>query len=101
MDKEDKFRSYGKHFGYPQCCIDAFCVTTYSSASALRRRYTDTFAGFVPCEEHAEQLKVGTITHKDLIKDRKCITQYPYDEVTALFFGEKSGTGQDWTDNHR
>ena len=71
-------RNSGKAYGYPQCCIDAFCVNTPTQMSKRRVSKADklrfksghingTFTGFIPCLSHALKIHRGEITLESLI----------------------------------
>ena len=70
----EKWREYGKFFGYPQCCIDSFCKTRHIS---YEQRQVHNNNGFVPCHKCALKILNKEITIEELIKDRICKTPYP------------------------
>jgi len=50
-----QWRALGRHFGYPQCCVDAFLADT---CQMTKDRYPDApwdGTGFIPCPCCAEQ----------------------------------------------
>ncbi len=77
----------GDYFGYPRCCQREFLVhlktNTYPS---LRRAWAGQMTGFIPCAAHAEEVLAGTITLKDLIKDRVCKKPFPNSGADTAFF---------------
>ena len=62
---------FGKLYGYPKCCIKAFCHHTITK----RLRFEDfseeikmaAFGGFVPCERHAQLLNRDIVRYHDII----------------------------------
>lgn len=72
---------YGKLLGYPDCCIKAFCdqppqllkITRLTDDDRMRfdaAHINGEYTGFIPCAEHARQVKTGDITLQSLIKNR-------------------------------
>lgn len=71
----------GIFYGYPQCCIDAFCRLDHIKEEAATG---DTLAadmgkstGFIPCRQCAEKLHRGELKLKDLICERKSPLPFP------------------------
>jgi hypothetical protein len=67
MEKVSHNENYGKYFGYPQCCIDAYGdrkIFFFTRPEIVQKA---TVQGFVPCEKHAKQLLDGEITYTELI----------------------------------
>lgn len=65
--------TYGKFFGYPQCCIEAF--GDIAIPYFLRSEVSQSAAcnGFLPCERCGEKLLNKRITYEELINlNRKC-----------------------------
>ncbi len=71
----------GKHLGYPDCCIKAFCdqppelLQRSQPTKDDMKRYragciSNEFTGFIPCINHAKEINAGKITLASLIKDR-------------------------------
>lgn len=67
---------YGRYYGYPECCIEAFCKKGFNELSPNQER-VHKFKGFIPCESHSIQIINGEITLKDLIKNRVCPFPFP------------------------
>lgn len=67
------FRNNGNALGYPKCCIDQFCnefqTGQFLNKSAERKK-VGTLHGFVPCQEHAEEILAGKIQVESLIVNR-------------------------------
>lgn len=71
----------GVQLGYPQCCIDEFCVQSprYLKANSAKPkdflRYkaahlNGVFTGFIPCYKHAALILENQIRLQDLIQKR-------------------------------
>ncbi|MGN6437243.1 MAG: hypothetical protein ACTHMM_11945 [Agriterribacter sp.] len=96
MNQDEKFRQlkrfisnpvkkrwvfYGVFFGYPVCCIEAFCskdtlVTVLTFAQ--KRTHRDT--GFIPCPACARKILQGQATLESLITNRISSLPFPIDE---------------------
>jgi hypothetical protein len=54
-----ELQAIGQHFGYPSCCVAAFCATLESGGFPSQRvgegPWTGT--GFIPCPEHAGDIR--------------------------------------------
>ncbi len=81
MTWKEENEPLGQKLGYPQCCIDAFCIQSpeylkKNKTTALDHlRYQASFmygryTGFIPCGNHALQINAGIIKLSDLIKNR-------------------------------
>jgi len=68
-----KWRANGAAFGFPKCCVDAFCA---EQTTAEQYQYAEH--GFVPCPAHVELLKAGAVL-QDFIVGRTCPTPFPFD----------------------
>jgi hypothetical protein len=66
----------GIYFGYPECCIKAFCADTKNNnnKNLLKRSISDS--GFIPCPKHYSEIKTGDIRLRDIIKNRVCSTEF-------------------------
>lgn len=62
----NKWKHFGKHYGYPKCCINSFCnqVTTRSQIKASNK------TGFIPCKRHTKMILTKKIKLKSLIQNR-------------------------------
>lgn len=71
----------GRHLGYPDCCIKAFCdlppelLRVLQPNDAMHMRYAagcidGKFTGFIPCEQHALLITNKQITLASLINNR-------------------------------
>lgn len=67
----------GKFYGYPTCCIIAFCAT---EVRTLEQCSAADGQGFVPCPKHADEVLSGKIQLTDLITKRKCKHAFPKGE---------------------
>lgn len=68
------WRTTGKYYGYPQCCIDAFINDKSNRDQEIHKNQ-----GFLPCQEHAKQIKEGKITIESLITNREHNEPFPFD----------------------
>ena len=68
---------YGKLFGYPQCCIDSFCLDKRQREPI--RTIASKKTGFIPCMKQAEQITNGEITLESLITNRLHSKPFPED----------------------
>lgn len=57
----------GDKFGYPQCCVDHFCLTTYYPPGYHIVNGKENRSGFVPCPDCRQKLVKGEVTLSDLI----------------------------------
>lgn len=60
---KDQWQHYGKHYGYPSCCINSFCNETTTRS----QRLSGNKSGFIPCKDHAKQILSGEIILQSLI----------------------------------
>lgn len=71
----------GQQLGYPQCCIDAFCDLPPELLSKMTPTKNDEirykagcingeFSGFIPCLDHALQIKNNEIDIQSLVSNR-------------------------------
>ena len=60
----DKWKHFGKYFGYPKCCIHSFCfeVTTRS------QRKSGNKSGFIPCKYHSKLVLSKKIKLESLMR---------------------------------
>lgn len=78
----DFWRENGKYYGYPKCCIDAFCNREGFELTPAQEQVIDNH-GFIPCQKHALMIIKGKATLEGLIKKRKCKYKYPMDDQDA------------------
>lgn len=71
----------GRYFGYPECCINAFCTRILLGKYAYDEKYNNCNDGFLPCDDHLAQINAGEIKIEDIIEKRICKTPYPLDEA--------------------
>lgn len=62
----EQWQHYGKHYGYPQCCIDQFCYGIRTRSQYRAGNHT----GFLPCKKHSRLVLLRELTLKDLISKR-------------------------------
>jgi hypothetical protein len=73
----------GHYFGYPRCCIEAFCRLDHLHDSAFdkdginKQTLASKGTGFIPCALCAERVILGEIELVDLIKDRVETGKFP------------------------
>lgn len=85
MDREtlEYFVEMGIYFGYPACCIFNFlkrydAIHTGKDITTIEQSRVSG-SGFVPCQEHAQQILKKQITIHELIsQNRKCKKPFPY-----------------------
>jgi len=78
----DHWKEKGKYYGYPQCCIDAFCNRIDLNLTPAQEQVLDNH-GFIPCHDHALMVVKGEVTLESLIKNRECQYDYPMDDHDA------------------
>lgn len=72
----------GDYYGYPRCCSYEFAFIIMSR-TATRTPVQEDYEvhqgwGFIPCVNHATQIKEGKITIQSLISDRQCSHKFPH-----------------------
>ena len=72
----NKVEILGKHFGYPQCCIDSF-IETMGAVGNPQGAKAGEETGFIPCPSCAKKVLDGVIDLKDLIINRKHGLKFP------------------------
>jgi len=81
---DDENRPLGIALGYPDCCVDAFCIQppeimkrhppTEKDKIRVKASYINgESSGFIPCFTHAQLVLMRHIHLKDLIKYRDSI----------------------------
>lgn len=78
----DHWKEKGKYYGYPQCCIDAFCNRLDLNLTPAQEQVLDNH-GFIPCHDHALMVIKGEVTLESLIENRECQYDYPMDDHDA------------------
>lgn len=88
QDWTDRNKPIGEEFGYPECCIHAFCQQPPqlmqgqpSQQDIMRYKagcINGKFTGFIPCEAHARQILSGKVMLESLIRNRTIKTPFPY-----------------------
>lgn len=68
------FVRLGRYYGYPECCINAFCKTT-NLTKEQQKVHGGT--GFIPCPQHSIEILNGAIKIEDLIVNRQCEKEFP------------------------
>jgi hypothetical protein len=72
----------GIFYGYPQCCIEAFCRLDHikeesKTGSKALASLMGKNTGFIPCRQCAEKISTGELKLQDLISGRKSPTAFP------------------------
>jgi hypothetical protein len=75
----DYYIEMGKHFGYPECCINQFIETYGAMEASEERKIASSFTGFIPCDIHAKEILDGKTTLSNLITNRQEKTPFPND----------------------
>jgi hypothetical protein len=66
VNGKKRWKHFGKHYGYPKCCIDGFCNEVITRSQ--RRASNNT--GFIPCKKHTKLILLKKIKLESLIKNR-------------------------------
>ena len=77
---------YGKRFGYPECCIEAF-IERNTNEPVLPNRIqirVGKGTGFIPCSYCCWKVISGKCKLEDLIKDRKERRTFPETSMEYL-----------------
>ena len=80
---------FGQALGYPQCCIDEFCLQSPRFLKANKAQPKDfvryqaahlngKYTGFLPCYKHAVQVLNGSIKLQDLIQPTRKPEFFPF-----------------------
>jgi hypothetical protein len=69
---------WGKHYGYPQCCIKSFLSNNEKTTN--QKKCLDDNKRFVPCSFHADLIVSGKKTVEQLIRKRKHKSLFPIDD---------------------
>lgn len=83
---ENPFYETGKYYGYPDCCIEYFTgralmIRLLGRRVSLSEKQEEVNGGtgFIPCPSCAEKVTKDTL--HTLIKDRKCPSPFPIDDM--------------------
>jgi hypothetical protein len=66
LRKYSKWERLGIYFGYPRCCIDAFC----NEMILRHQKRAGNQSGFIPCKKHARMVLHKTVRLEQLIQNR-------------------------------
>lgn len=81
--KHDGFVELGKHFGYPDCCIewfnDRFFGTVPFELTEAQDKVNNS-KGFIPCPTCADRVHSGEIKIEELITNREHPVPYPKED---------------------
>ncbi len=75
MPEHEQWILIGLYYGYPQCCIEAFCKKDFGVLTTSQKRVVDG-NGFIPCDKCCKTL-IEPIKLQTLIIDRICKNPYP------------------------
>lgn len=65
-----KIEYWGKHYGYPECCIESFKkITLFHNLS--QERQDASLYGFVPCQTCAEGILKGILDIQKKIQEKR------------------------------
>ena len=78
---------YGKRFGFPECCIEAFVERNILPNRIQKRIGNNT--GFIPCSYCCWKVLSGKCKLEDLIKDRKERKAFPQTSIDVVYFPRK------------
>lgn len=84
---------YGKRFGFPECCIEAFVERNIDDdniilPSRIQKRIGNK-TGFIPCSYCCWKVLSGKCKLEDLIKDRKERKSFPQTSIDVVYFPRK------------
>lgn len=79
VKRKKRWVRWGKHFGFPMCCIKSFCRLRLRERTEAQKSIMKEATGFVPCPAHAEQIMAGELTIAGLIRNRKHKYPFPVD----------------------
>lgn len=87
MTSVPEMHNYGKHFGYPECCVEAFLEG--SGARYLPETLWFLGTGFIAC------IKCATREEKELkaeiIRNRQCSIPFPEANISKPCYLEECG----------
>ena len=66
---------YGEYYGYPKCCIKSFKYSMNKKPNVQ----AEQSSGLIPCDKHTEDIYHRRIKLHDLVKNRICKSNFPYD----------------------
>ena len=79
---------YGKRFGYPECCIEAFIERNTNVSEPILpnrvQRRVGKGTGFIPCSYCCWKVVSGKCKLEDLITDRKERRTFPETSIYYL-----------------
>lgn len=73
---------HGIYFGFPLCCIEAFCTGETQKVIKKYPKLPSSGTGFVPCLKCAKKVKLDWESYlkKEIIENRFCPAKFPSDE---------------------
>lgn len=84
---------YGKRFGYPKCCIEAFIERNkdddnFIPPNRIQKRVGNR-TGFIPCSYCTWKVLSGQCKLEDLIENRKDRKTFPKTSIDVVYFPRK------------
>jgi len=81
---------YGKRFGYPECCIEAFIERNIDDENIIppnriQIRVANS-KGFIPCSYCCWKVISGKCKLEDLINNRKERREFPETSIDVVYF---------------
>ena len=88
-----KWIKYGKRFGYPECCVEAFIMRNedednFIPPNRVQIRVANG-TGFIPCSYCCWKVVSGKCKLEDLLKNRKERVKFPQSSLDVVLFSEK------------
>lgn len=78
---------YGKYYGYPMCCINAFVIRLHNNQCIEpNQELASMYTGFVPCMKCSEKIVSKKLSPQDILKNRKCKHTFPLDDEAGHAF---------------
>jgi hypothetical protein len=86
----EKWIKYGKRFGYPECCIEAFIIRNEDEDNIIPpnrvQKRVGNETGFIPCSYCCWKVISCKCKLEDLLKDRKERRKFPDASVHIVYF---------------
>jgi hypothetical protein len=88
-----KWIKYGKRFGYPECCIEAFLIRNEDDDNIIPpnrvQKRVGNGTGFIPCSYCSWKVISGKCKLEDLLKNRKERVKFPQSSLDVVYFPKK------------
>ena len=80
-----RWKALGKHFGYPECCVDEFLATTCQATKDQFPVGPWHGTGFIPCLRCADSaIAFDQFIATRITPQRRCSTPFPETESDAV-----------------